>query len=117
MSITVQYNPESSELLLAVNSNFDDSIAQEFTQAYVSNNASIKNYYIDLQHVDYIDSSIVGVLLEFVNFLKQKNVNGYMINMSKEILEEFRVLNLHKLFKPEFYPQKYCVIWACHGNE
>ena len=117
MSIYTNYSHKDNSLTIHIDHDFDNSVLDDFVEAYKVNTNKPKIYYIDLQKVDYIDSEMVGPLVEFCKFINSFGADAYVINMNDTICEEFRVLNLHKLFKPEFSRQKFGIDWVYHGIE
>ena len=63
MSIQASMSTDSQVLTISVNGRFDFSAHQDFRNAYERGGLTPRQYVVDLQDTDYIDSSALGMLL------------------------------------------------------
>jgi len=69
MSIQASMSTDSQVLTISVNGRFDFSAHQDFRNAYERGGLTPRQYVVDLQDTDYIDSSALGMLLRCVIML------------------------------------------------
>ncbi|XDD43877.1 STAS domain-containing protein [Leptospira sp. WS60.C2] len=62
---------------------------------------SIKELVLDFQHLSYLDSSGIGILLHTYSWTKEKNKKVKMVHLSNEIKTIFNVANLLEIFEVE----------------
>jgi anti-sigma B factor antagonist len=58
----------------------------------------MKSVFMDFSHVEFIDSSGMGVLMLFMNSAKNLNINVILYNLKKDVLNLFKVAYLDKFF-------------------
>ena len=58
----------------------------------------MKTVFVDFSHVEFIDSSGMGVLILFMNSAKNLNINVILYNLNKDIINLFKVAYLDKFF-------------------
>lgn len=63
MAMTIQVESEQCAVIIVIRGRFDFSIHKEFRSLYKDGMRSGMNYVVDMRHVDYIDSSALGMLL------------------------------------------------------
>ncbi len=54
---------------------------------------------VDLEHIEYIDSSALGSLIKGMNIAKRKNIQFYLINMPQNIQDVFKLSYLDQFFQ------------------
>lgn len=62
---------------------------------------SVKELVLDFQHLSYLDSSGIGILLHTYSWTKEKNKKVKMVHLSNEIKTIFNVANLLEIFEVE----------------
>ena len=60
-----------------------------------------KNLVINMQNLDYIDSTGLGILIGVVKRLKQKQGDIYIVNTKPNVRKIFTITGLDKIFKVE----------------
>lgn len=58
-----------------------------------------KTILINMEHLKYIDSSGIGILIKQMNLIKSKNKNFMIANLKKQILKVFSVAGLTSYFE------------------
>ncbi len=67
-------------------------------------NISLKNVYnivLDFNEVEYMDSSIIGLVVDTYNDIRSNNGTMKLINIDKNIYEVFEMINLSKFLDIE----------------
>jgi len=111
MSIEVQFHDDTKTLILSITKDFDYALAEAFTKAYQQ---PAKHYVLDMSKVGYIDSSALGMLLSLREYAFSQGADVSIANMNDVVLEIFRVLNFHKIFKPEYHKSNFRVMWVAN---
>ncbi|GBF40970.1 anti-sigma factor antagonist [Leptospira ellinghausenii] len=62
---------------------------------------SVTELVFDFQHLTYLDSSGIGILLHTYSWTKEKNKKVKMVHLSSEIRTIFSVANLLEIFQVE----------------
>jgi len=109
MNIDVNYDKDEDTLILSIHNDFDYKLGEVFEKSYQQ---KAKHYVLDMQDVGYIDSSALGMLLNLREYAFAHNAKITIINMNDVVLEIFRVLNFHKLFKPQYNKSNFRVVWV-----
>lgn len=60
-----------------------------------------KNLVINMQNLDYIDSTGLGILIGILKRLKQKQSDIYIVNTKPNVRKIFTITGLDKIFKVE----------------
>lgn len=115
MPISTDYIPQSNTLLISLSGSLEGELSGVLREAYEQTDMRPIIYLLDLRLVDYLDSSALKLLLDFCHYAEQHSASIYIMNMNEEVLQSFRLLNLHKLFKPEYHRAHYRVDWVFHG--
>ena len=64
----------------------------------VLNTRAENNILLDFQGVQFLSSSALGVLIRFYKWCKQVKVKLKLCSIGPDILEVFKITNLHKVF-------------------
>lgn len=107
--IHIRYDKKSETLILSIAKDFDYSLAESFELAYQQ---PAKHYLLDMTEVGYLDSSALGMLLSLRDYAFSQKADVSIINMNDVVLEIFRVLNFHKIFKPEYHKTNFRIMWV-----
>lgn len=107
--INTNYDQESETLIIAITKDFDYSLTELFEQAYQQR---AKHYLLDMSEVGYLDSSALGMLLSLRDHAFSQKADVSIVNMNDVVLEIFRVLNFHKIFKPQYNTSNFRVTWV-----
>ena len=59
------------------------------------------NLLIDLKNVDYVSSRGISIILRYYEELKNKDGRLRLCNVTKKVLNIFRIIRLDKFFKEE----------------
>lgn len=114
MSINTHFDEDNAVLTIAITGDFDNQIIQSFQATYKESTTTPHDIIIDLKETSYIDSTALGMLVALRDYADSINANVHIKNMNDVVLEIFRVLNFHKLFKPEYDDANYGVCWSYH---
>lgn len=107
--ITTNYDAATETVNINMQVDFDYNVLNEFKTAFQT---AAKHYVLDMSEVHYIDSSALGMLLNLRDHAFAINADVSIINMNDIVLEIFRVLNFHKIFKPEYNKANFRVVWV-----
>jgi len=91
----VQHNEDTTKIVIS--GKFGNGIQKAFRNAYEENKA--KSYIIDLDKVENMDSSGLGMMLLMRDFVGGEDSDIEIINCSEHILDILHVTCFHKLFK------------------
>ena len=105
--IKQDWDNEQKSLNISVLGDFVGDIEHDFRASYQSIGEIPKNVVINLKDTHYMDSTALGLLLELRAFATNHNCSIHLINMNDVVLEIFRVLNFHKIFKPGYTREYY----------
>ena len=67
----------------------------------VINEENIKDVVINMQNLEYIDSTGLGILVGVLKRLKQKEKDIYILNTKPNVKKIFTITGLDKIFKLE----------------
>ena len=98
MSVTCSESSDGRVITISVNGRFDFAMHQEFLLAYKGHPRGEKEYVVDLEKAEYLDSSALGMLLQ----LRDHGVPSgevKLVNGSQGVREILRIANFDKLFK------------------
>ena len=65
------------------------------------NEENIKDVVINMQNLEYIDSTGLGILVGVLKRLKQKEKDIYILNTKANVKKIFTITGLDKIFKLE----------------
>ena len=100
MASTVSIHIGVHKGTLIINGRFDFSIHRNFRANYeqILENREVNEIAIDLQNVDYVDSSALGMLL----LLREKSIAGNiqmrLINAKAAVRQVLEIANFQRLF-------------------
>lgn len=108
VDIDVDYDQTTKTVTLTINKDFDYQLVNTFSEAYQQ---PAKHYILDMSKVGYLDSSALGMLLSLREHAFAQDADVSIVNMNDVVLEIFRVLNFHKIFKPAYSKSNFRVTW------
>ena len=114
--LTASYQPEQNTLTMTLTGSFELAVVSQFKKVFLFDQVHPDHYLLDFHACCYIDSAVVAFLLEFCTFAKQHHADISIINMNDDALESFRLLNLHKFFKPEYNSERQRVDWVYRND-
>jgi anti-anti-sigma factor len=98
MAVNATESEDKTQVTIHVAGRFDFSCHQEFIGAYSGFPKGEKEYVVDLENTDYMDSSAMGMLLQLRDH--SRNGNGVSLtNPNESVSEILRIANFDKLFK------------------
>jgi anti-anti-sigma factor len=112
MSITKHYDDTTGVLSIKINGDFDSYLIDSFSSVYKEADEKTKIIEIDLNDSYYIDSSALGILIALREYAQEKKILIHIKNIDDVILDIFRVLNFHHLFKPEYDKESGETFWC-----
>lgn len=95
---------DDNQLIIQTGEMFNFQCQQEFRQSYEENlNREIKSIAVDFQGTRYIDSSGLGMLLVFRDYV-EKTFNNFdrniqLINCMPDVKQVFRIANFDRFFE------------------
>ena len=96
LMILVESSDDSPAITLSVSGNFDFSVMMSFQDAFNQGQANFSQFIVDLDGVDYMDSSALGMLLHLKEFAG--NVPVTIKTSKKDVLEILRISNFAQMF-------------------
>jgi|SRR5271157_2550181 len=92
-------NPSDDLIILHLRGKF----TLEHIQAFKDQSSQfVKNFlntiFVDFSEVSFIDSSGIGVLIMFMNSVKNHNINFILYDLNKDVINLFRIAYLDKFF-------------------
>jgi HptB-dependent secretion and biofilm anti anti-sigma factor len=109
MLIDTAFDEKTETLTIILRKDFDYSLTALFEQAY---RQPAKQYVLEMAEVTYLDSSALGLLLHLREYAFAQGASVTIMNMNDVVLEIFRVLNFHKIFKPTYVPPSTRIYWV-----
>jgi anti-anti-sigma factor len=99
MAITVQIRDNAARI--AMSGRFDFQVHREFKDAYTPliEDAAVREIGVDLNKVDYIDSSALGMLMLLNERAKGGNKSVVLQNPSGVVSQVLEVANFSRIFK------------------
>jgi len=100
MASTVSSRINDNKALLSLNGRFDFSIHRDFRSNYetILNTVGVNELDVDLNGVDYIDSSALGMLLLLREKATAKNIKMTLLNPKDSVRQVLEVANFGRLF-------------------
>lgn len=100
MATTVSSRINDHKGTLALNGRFDFSIHRDFRSNYenIINTSGVNELEVDLNAVDYIDSSALGMLLLLREKAMDKNIKMRLTNPKDSVRQVLEVANFGRLF-------------------
>jgi anti-sigma B factor antagonist len=89
--------PEGCITIVALNGTLDASTAPELQKSPAINNAS-QTVVIDMEHVDFLDSSGLGSLIGTLRKKRNMSAETLLSCMNERISQVFEITNAHRLF-------------------
>ena len=111
-SITSEWNADNRSFIIHVKGDFTSEISAKFRQSYNNLTVLPKKYIVDFKETSYLDSTALGMILELREHAHNRQASIHVTNMNDVILEIFRVLNFHKLLRPEYARECYEKDWV-----
>lgn len=101
MASSVSSTVSESKGILTLNGRFDFSIHRDFRSNYESilGTAGVSEIDVNLNGVDYIDSSALGMLLLLREKAMEKNIQMQLLNPKDSVRQVLEVANFGRLFK------------------
>ncbi|SEI60490.1 anti-anti-sigma factor [Allopseudospirillum japonicum] len=101
MSVSIHTQTQGQIAKIKLKGRFNFSAHREFRDAYTSalTDAQVKSFEIDMQDVDYIDSSALGMLLLLKERADAERKEIQIVRCSPVVLDVFKVANFKNLFK------------------
>lgn len=112
MSIKTEYDKKKQQLLIYIEGDFDGDLVRDFEFSYEEAVEPVKHYRLNMSNVHYMDSTALGMLLALREYAHQRGADVTIYSMNDIVIEIFRVLNFHKIFKPEYSRETYLVEWV-----
>ena len=101
MSIQASMSTDSQVLTISVNGRFDFSAHQDFRNAYERGGLTPRQYVVDLQDTDYIDSSALGMLLLLRDHAGGDSADVRIVHCNPDVRKVLRISNFEQLFSIE----------------
>jgi len=110
--LVYHYDSLQNHLFVQVIGHLNDHTMPEVYSCYHSYESATHKITLDCKAVTYIDSSSIPLLLKLCDIAKNKNFNVIFKNMNVAILNQFCLLNIHKIFSPTYDSDLLGVIWS-----
>lgn len=91
------FDANVEHLVIRVNGRFDYSCHKVFRDAFVLAPRA-KSYQVDLSHVEYLDSSALGMLLLLRDYAGGEEAHVALTNSSKAVNDLLKMANFNRLF-------------------
>ena len=102
LKIDVKFNDESKKWDVNLFGEVDiytaEQLKEKLNSAVQENQNDIE---IDMQNLDYIDSTGLGILIGVLKRLKQTQKDIYIVNAKPNVRKVFTITGLDKIFKVE----------------
>lgn len=104
MSLSINVNFDKEQDIWDVNLDGEIDIYTANTlkeQLSVVSEDKISDIKINMQNLEYIDSTGLGILIGILKRLKQKDKDIYIVNIKPNVKKIFTITGLDKIFKLE----------------
>ena len=101
MSIQASMSADSQILTINVKGRFDFGAHQEFRSAYERSGLTPRQYVVDLQETDYIDSSALGMLLLLRDHAGGDSADIRIVHCNPDVRKVLSISNFEQLFSIE----------------
>jgi anti-anti-sigma factor len=98
MSISTAIPENGNPITIKVTGRFDFSSHKAFIAAYKEHPKGEKEFIVDLESAEYLDSSAMGMLLQLREYSSKKPNSVILSNGNAAIKEILRIANFGKLF-------------------
>src|SRR3569833_1789691 len=98
-AVTIQMNPEQHVAVVEIRGRFDFNLHKEFRAIYKGGMERDMKYLVDMRHVDYIDSSALGMLLLLREQAAAHGATVTIINCGPEIRKVLVIAQFERLNK------------------
>jgi anti-anti-sigma factor len=98
MSITSSESSDGTVVTISVDGRFDSAVHQQFMLAFKDHPRGEKEFVVDLENAEYMDSSALGMLLQLRDH-GARSGEVKLVNGNKGIREILHIANFDKLFK------------------
>lgn len=85
MAIVTQFNSETETFTIKISEHFNFSVTTPFRNAMQQISTNMKTVVVDLQNVDYLDSSGLGMLLLLNDRVRANKQNFYLFGAKGEV--------------------------------
>jgi anti-anti-sigma factor len=99
MSSSVSSTTRANVVTVNVSGRFDFGLHSDFRKAYIDQVSKGSVVVVDLQGVDYMDSSALGMLLLLREYAEKDAEEIRIINAGGDVREILQVANFEKLFR------------------
>lgn len=95
---------EGSKTILSLSGRFDFNTHREFRDAYenIIKSGNVKSLEVDLSHVDYMDSSALGMLLMLKERTGSHGITLALTGVKGAVKQILEIANFGKLFNISF---------------
>ena len=101
-NVTTEWLADSKSFVLHISGDFTSEISHHFRNAYQAIKHTPNKYILNMKDTTYIDSTALGMILELREHAHNRKASIHITNMNDVVLDIFKVLNFHKLIKPEY---------------
>ncbi|EHL17454.1 anti-anti-sigma factor [Peptoanaerobacter stomatis] len=102
LNVDVNFNKTDDKWNVALEGEIDIYTATKLKESLsVINEENIKDVVINMQNLEYIDSTGLGILVGVLKRLKQKEKDIYILNTKANVKKIFTITGLDKIFKLE----------------
>lgn len=98
-AVTIQMNPEQHVAVVEIRGRFDFNLHKEFRAVYKDGMERDVKYLVDMRHVDYIDSSALGMLLLLREQAAAHGATVAIVNCGPEIRKVLVIAQFERLFE------------------
>ena len=99
MTVKIATSHSDGKVTIAVNGRFGFDLHQEFRKAYKDLHDPGARYVVDMDRVEYIDSSALGMLLQLREHAGGNRADVRLIHCRPEIKRILEIANFQKLFQ------------------
>ena len=105
------FDKRINQLLIQPRGELDEQLVPQLKYCYGKHKQRLESVVFDCKAVSYIDSTVIPTIVEIHADASEHAFNIIFCNMNDSILQEFRLLNLHKLFQPVLDKENMVVTW------
>lgn len=94
----INKNQNESEITIRISGKFIFKMYKEFSHVYLGTKGKYDKYILDMKETKYMDSSILGMLLQMREYLDTSKDNIHIINCNPYLMSIFKISNFDRLF-------------------
>lgn len=106
----IKFNQKNEDIIISLAGSLDIYTATEFKNFVESKTKNAKKVIINMEDLNYIDSSGIGILIRTMKYIKELDIPFIVAQIPEQVNKIFKVaglLNYFQIMETEDYKKKY----------